>query len=387
MMGDSKPKVLLIEPVLPHYRKDVFSMLSGHKNIDMFYLAGENYQGIKSISPPNSNISRHKSFKLFGHRFYWLKESFRIINRIKPDIIICTGIDFHLIHNVLIFFRYKIQGKKSFYWWSHATTGRQGRAGYLLRKFVYKRSTGIMAYNRGGKETLLKMGIPEKKITIVNNSINKEDYGFLNYELHTKNEGKAFTILYSGRLTRAKKIDLLIKALGHARKKGLGPFKCYIIGDGDTKRLEELTRQNDLQNEVVFAGARYGKENHEFFLGADLFVYPGGIGLSIVHAMSFGLPVITTDNIEDQFPEFELLEPGINGDLYSNNSGKDLAGKMIKWKAIIKEKREEIRNACVQRIKDMEYLPDKQAKKVTDFVIRNYSVNEPLNKLTTKGER
>ncbi len=372
MTAESKPKILLIEPILPHYRKDVFRILSEYDGFEMYYMAGENYQGIKGISPPDSFISKHRSFSLLGHRFYYLKESIRNIKKIKPDVIICTGIDFHLIHTVLIFFRFRIIGKKRFYWWSHATTGKQGKTGYLLRKFVYNKSSGLMAYNQSGKNILQGMGISETRIAVVNNSINNEDYGFLNYDLADKSEKEVFTILYSGRVTKAKKVDLLIKALGLAKKKGLNEFKCYIIGEGEIESLRQLTEENNIKNEIVFTGARYGKENHEFFLRSDLFVYPGGIGLSIVHAMSFGLPVITTDNTADQFPEFELLVQGVNGDLFTDNSEMDLAGKIIAWKSVMDEKGDQTRNACIQRIKDMEYLPDKQAEKVIDFLMQTY---------------
>ncbi len=376
MTAESKAKILLIEPILPHYRKDVFRILSEYDRFDMYYMAGENYQGIKGISPANSIISKHRSFSLLGHRFYYLKESISNIKKIKPDVIICTGIDFHLIHTVLIFFRFRIFGKKRFYWWSHATAGKQGKTGYLLRKFVYKKSSGVMAYNQSGRKTLQEMGIGETRIAVVNNSINNEDYGFLNYDPDKKARKEAFTILYSGRVTKAKKVDLLIKALGIAKKKGLNEFKCYIIGEGEIERLRQLAEENNIKNEIVFTDARYGKENHEFFLQSDLFVYPGGIGLSIVHAMSFGLPVITTNNTADQFPEFELLVPGVNGDLFTDNSEMDLAGKIITWKSIMSKKGDQISKACIQRIKDMEYLPDKQAEKVIDFLMQTYENRE-----------
>jgi len=84
-----------------------------------------------------------------------------------------------------------------------------------------------------GRDNLLKMGVKDQKIVVVNNSINKEDYGYLNHNLFNREKKKVFSILYSGRITKAKKIDILIEALGVLKKKNDFNFKCVIIGDGD----------------------------------------------------------------------------------------------------------------------------------------------------------
>jgi len=65
--------------------------------------------------------------------------------------------------------------------------------------------------------------------------------------------------------------------------------------------LKKLAKESNVYDNIVFVGEKYGKDNHEYFLRSDVFVYPGAIGLSILHAMSFGLPIITTDVIEPIF--------------------------------------------------------------------------------------
>jgi len=364
-------KVILIEPVLPHYRKDVFSLLSNNENFEMNFLAGSKYQRIKNITPHGSIIADHCTFSFFKHRFYYLKGVLKKLRRNKPDIIICTGVDFHLIHTIVIFLYFRLIKRRKFFWWSHATKGNQGRLGYLVRKWIYRKSSGIMAYNREGRDNLLEMGLSDKRIAVVNNSINREDYGFLNCDIVNKGKTGVFTILYSGRITEEKKVDLLIRALGIIKSKGVTEFKCYLVGDGDIDRLKELASEKNLPDNIHFTGSRYGKDNHPIFLGSDLFVCPGGIGLSIVHAMSFGLPVITTDNLKLQGPESELLVPGENGDTFKDNSASDLADKIIRWKDIIDNSGDRIRQSCIERIKRLEYLPDKQAQKVIDFINQN----------------
>jgi len=372
-------KVILIEPVLPHYRKDVFRTLTESNVFDLEFVAGEEYQGIKSIIPEQSSVFNYSSFRCFGHGFYYLKGASRYIKSKKPDIIICTGVDFHLIHTIYIFIYQRLIKRKRFYWWSHATKGHQGRFGYLIRRFVYRKSTGVLSYNHEGKMNLLEMGISENKIQVVNNSINTEDYGYLNYDLFQKKANGRFTILYSGRVTEAKKVDLLIKALGIIKSRSLFDFICYIVGGGDLDPLKNSARESNVFENIVFTGEKYGKDNHEYFLKSDIFVYPGVIGLSILHAMSFGLPVITTNNIASQYPEFELLLPGINGDVYKNNSVEDLADKISIWKLKSETSGNIITENCINRIKELGYLPEDQSRKVIEFVGNDLPVNNELH--------
>jgi glycosyltransferase involved in cell wall biosynthesis len=57
-------------------------------------------------------------------------------------------------------------------------------------------------------------------------------------------------------------------------------------------------------------------------------VHPGAIGLSIFHAFGYGLPVVTSDRVEIQMPEFETHRDGINGLLYRHGDAQDLASKL-----------------------------------------------------------
>ena len=66
-----------------------------------------------------------------------------------------------------------------------------------------------------------------------------------------------------------------------------------------------------------------------WFLSAKVFVYPGYIGLSIMHAMGYGLPVITHHNMSNQSPEVSALRDGENGMFCQEHDSKDLSDRMI----------------------------------------------------------
>ena len=130
----------------------------------------------------------------------------------------------------------------------------------------------------------------------------------------------------------------------------------------------------NISDKIVFTGPKYGKEIFKYFLLSDIFVYPGGIGLALLHALSFGLPVITTDNYLLHGPEIELLIPGKNGDLYKNLSPENLAEKIAVWKEKISVSKEEIGKSCVDIIDEMGYMPDKVGDAVINYLKKRYDM-------------
>ncbi len=364
--------LLFIEPVHAHYRKDFYDILLNDKEFNIKILAGDNYEGIKSISSDDLDKSDYASFKIFNHKFYYLKRSVRYIKKEDPDVIVCSGIDFHLIHTFFIYISIRIFQSKKFYWWSHAGYGNQGKIGKFIRKLFYKCSSGVFVYSQEGRKNLLDLGIEDSKIKVVNNAINYEDYGFINYDLIANKKNNIFTILYSGRINKAKKVHVLVEALAILKKKSNLEFKCVLVGDGDLKELINLSSKYNVSDKIQFVGAKYGKEAHQYFLESDLFVYPGGIGLSALHALSFGLPIITTDYVNEHGPEFELLKKEYNGDLYIDNLPEDLTNKIINWqKKIIKDHPTYIKN-CIGIVNEMEYLPEKVAENFIEHLRKNH---------------
>lgn len=362
-------KIILLEHVLAHYRKDVFENLINSPNFSMEIIGGENFKGIKSLGKPYTSLP-YKKMSFLGHDFYYLKGIINYISKKKPDIIICTGFDPHLIHTILIFLVHKIILRKKFIWWTHGTTGKQGYLGFLFRKFFYKNADGFLVYSQEGSDNLLKMNVAADNIKIVGNSLNKEDYGFLNLDLikESKKSEKKFTILFCGRITPSKKIDILIQSLSILKTNHNIDFKCIIIGGGDTTDLKILTKQLQLENVVEFTGAKYGNETFPYFLNADLFVYPGGVGLSLLQAFSFGLPVITSDNLVLHGPEIELLTPGKNGDFCIDEDSEDFAKTILRWHEKILKNKSEIRENCIDTIKEKRYLPDDMYQTIIEFL-------------------
>jgi glycosyltransferase involved in cell wall biosynthesis len=124
-------------------------------------------------------------------------------------------------------------------------------------------------------------------------------------------------------------VDLLLQALADLCKSD-PTYIAVIVGDGDDRqRLQTMANKLGVESQVRWLGAKYDEaELAPWFLSARCFTYPGPIGLSILHAMGYGLPVITHGNRRRHNPEIVALRDEWNGLMFNDGSAGDLAAKI-----------------------------------------------------------
>ena len=134
-------------------------------------------------------------------------------------------------------------------------------------------------------------------------------------------------ILYVGRLSSIKGIDLLIRAFDKCRHEN--KLKLIIVGDGEQRQeLETLTEELKLKGLVSFEG--FSTDIISYLKTADLFIYPSVceevFGISIVEAMAFGIPCIA--NRVGGVPE--LIVDGKNGFLTDEISSEGIRKAILR---------------------------------------------------------
>ncbi len=134
-------------------------------------------------------------------------------------------------------------------------------------------------------------------------------------------------VLYTGRLSGEKYLEILINAAPHVLEDMEAHF--IICGSGREKEsLEELVRQKGLEEYFTFPGFIEFDKFPNIYDIADVFAISSEAELqSIVtlEALASGLPVVATDI--DALPE--LVHHGKNGFLFQPRDSKDM-GKKIK---------------------------------------------------------
>lgn len=120
-------------------------------------------------------------------------------------------------------------------------------------------------------------------------------------------------ILYFGRLTPEKGIDILIKAYANLHTE----FKLYILGDGPMKKdLEFLTKNLGIADRVNFISYKSGQELQKIKRRAEFIVVPSlwyeNAPYSVIEAMAMGKTVIASELGGLK----EMIRHGVDGFLY-----------------------------------------------------------------------
>ncbi len=338
-------KLCCIFNYAPLYRQSIYKKIDENFDCQFYFsdmksdIAKMDYNDFKRYPKTVRDI------KLFG-RYNWRKDILSLPFKDYSHFLIIG--DFTLSYFPFVILC-KILNKKV-YAWGHGNKVFQGIRGFYL-KWFYNNCNLFFTYSEGGKNRLIELGVPERKLEVIYNSLNsgvnpQEQVNYKNDIIKKHFFNNDPTLLFVGRLTKVKQLDWIIKAQAKHLLQGL-KYNVLIIGDGEEKKeLIRLVEENRLTDRVWFYGECYEDNKLAILLyNSDLCVSPGNVGLTALHAMSYGTPVLSNDDFETQMPEYETILAGRTGILYKKGDFEDFCAKIEMWLRNAPD-RERIRENC-----------------------------------------
>ena len=159
----------------------------------------------------------------------------------------------------------------------------------------FGKSENIFVLSKDFKETILNWGYT-KKIIIETTSIDAsliENFSLENKILLLR-ESQKIKILFLARIFKEKGIYELIDAFINISKK-IDNLELIIAGSGEIQNdLKEFTSE---YKNIIYTGHVEGKEKVTLFTNSHMYCLPSyseGLPTSVLEAMAFALPVITT---------------------------------------------------------------------------------------------
>lgn len=366
-------KLCIVYNMAPRYREAIFREIDREFDCDWFF--GKSNTDIKEMDL--TLLKQTKYYKSYGNPsiVYWQGALIPSLFKRKYQNFLVLAETRSLTFWLFVLIKTIFYPNKKIYGWTHGWYGKEGRLQKKLDRWRYNRMDGTFVYNRRAKSLMIEGGVDRNKIFVIGNSL---DY---NRQLNIRNNinqtdiyvnhfGNNYpVIIFIGRLTEIKRIDLLIEAISRLRLKGEN-YNLVLIGDGVARRqLEELAEQHSIP--VWFYGASYDEEiNAELVYNADLCVSPGNVGLTCIHSLMFGTPVITNDDLVTQMPESEAVQDGITGSFFKKNDVSSLADAISKWFAS-DYSRDRVRQACYDEI-ERQWNPNYQMKVIKE----NLKIND-----------
>lgn len=209
-------------------------------------------------------------------------------------------------------------------------------------------------------------GFPDHAVVSIPNSVDVEHF----QPGENGARGKVRSICFIGRLSDEKGIGYLIRAM-EGIKKEWKEIKLFIVGDGPIRSgLEDLSRQLGLMEEISFAGNTDAVLS--YYQKADIFVLPSlseGLPLSLLEALSCGLPVIATAVGGNR----EILDPDYAGETIPVSNY--LVGEF--GLLVNPEDVEGLEGAVLRLLRDGG-LSNQMRKRVRKYVHQNYGVDRVI---------
>lgn len=350
--GPKKRSICLLYNYGQHYRLGIFKLLNDDLSVDFYF--GDKMDGVKKLDYDELSLFKKemKNKKIIGP-LYWQSGALSVLFKPYTDYIV-LGEYFCLSTWVLAIIA-PLYGKKV-YFWTHGWYGKEGRIMSIIKKLFFKLADHIFLYGERAKKLMIQQGFNANRLHVIYNSLDYEKQIKIRSKLESNNLYRIIfkndnpTIVFIGRLTKIKKLTMIIDAMKILKQGGIDVNVCFI-GDGEEEStLESIAKKYGFEDRVYFTGALYDEEIiANYIYNAEVCVSPGNVGLTAMHSLVFGTPVITNNDFNSQMPEFEAIVEGVTGDFFMNNNIEDLALKIQSWVNPNVE-RGETRLACFQRI-------------------------------------
>jgi len=219
----------------------------------------------------------------------------------------------------------------------------------LLLKFADR----IVAVSENDANIFSKI-VPQEKIVVIHNPVRLD-----RFYCAKKNPN---TFAFVGRLSRNKRLDLLIEAFASASRNK--EAMLYIVGsdfENLRKGLERKVKNLNAEDRIKFLGALPEQELVELLASTDFFISASeyeGFGISAIEGMVSGcIPVLSS------IPSFRaFVEKGKNGFLLDFHNTKEASKKLAQIMELSQAEKEKMRKNAI--IYSKRFEPKEQTKKL-----------------------
>lgn len=160
-----------------------------------------------------------------------------------------------------------------------------------------KKADKIITVSKSTRDDIMHyLKIPQEKIVVVNLGYEATDRVEVLRENGTENEKY---LIYVGAFRENKNLNRAIQGFAHYIKKYNDDELCFfIVGSGNSRELKKLSVSLGIEEKVHFFGYISDKERDDLYKNAYACLFVSvfeGFGIPILEAMSYGIPVITSN--------------------------------------------------------------------------------------------
>jgi glycosyltransferase involved in cell wall biosynthesis len=353
-----RKRIAFFNPIFAHYRSGLLRELRSGAGCEYFFF-GDTRDRYGNI--PVYDFGADPHFQLtpcvrFLRVFAWQKGSIGPALWGDFDAYILVG-DAHYLSSWVGALLLKLRRRRVVFW-SHGWTRTDRGLKHLARRLFYRLADGLLLYGDRARSIGMQCGFAAERLYVMYNSldldyqrkcradVSEAEIAALRHSLF--GSSSIPVVIATARLTEKKRFDMLIRALSIVNRTRRR-VDLLVVGDGPARSSLQTLARSERVN-VVFAGACYDEPTlARYFACATVTASPGDVGLTCMHSLGYGVPVVTHSDPGRQMPEFEAIIPGVTGDLFEPGDVEDLARKLDQWTQSPSTP-ESVRTACLARI-------------------------------------
>lgn len=329
-------RVGVVQFVVPHYRVPLFNRLARTPGIELV-VHSETDNVIDSLRPALQHAEfRNEPAPMRRFGPFWSQPAWLECCRSGRYDVLVGSWNARLIQLFPGLVAARRSGTKVLLW-GHGYGKKERMVTRRIRNRALSMASGCLLYSRGAEAELRADGFPPEKLHVILNALDRAPIAAATQSWRTSparleafraEQGIAGRdlLLFVSRVEPSKRLGLLLWAFA-AVLRSRPSAKLAIVGGGSALAdTDKVARELGVADSVVFTGPIYDEERlAPWMLSARCAIFPADVGLGLLHAFSYGVPVITNDAPALHGPEIEALRAGVNGDCFKLGDSDDLA--------------------------------------------------------------
>jgi glycosyltransferase involved in cell wall biosynthesis len=319
-------RIIFLQPTIPSYRLGFFNRLAKIYGSQLMVYASHINMGAISARQ-DGEIWEHRvgSITAISPGLFW-QRGVLAIRVTKGDVVVISG-NVRGLSNLVLLFKSRFANATTV-WWGHYRSSTTVKWRLKLRMLLMRMSHVSLFYTDREITECLRSGVIDssRPVFALNNGIDVSPIQRVRKKYNASTRRRS--VLFIGRLTEKAELGLLLQAMAINRN---ASFQLNVVGDGEEmSELKALAAELGLKDRVIWHGGLVDEKRiADVANTCRLFVYPGSVGLSLIHAFAYGLPAVMHDDRNLHMPEHAAFENDENGCSFEKDNARSLATAIV----------------------------------------------------------
>ena len=339
-------RTIVVQPSLAAYRSAVYRELNSRTDIAFRLWYGTD-PGITNVEPQGfaAEYRPQKVWQFARQQVLWHPAQIEAARQKDVDVVVLSWSSRYLSLGPAI--RTAKRRGVGVVLWGHGFSRTESPLRKLARDRIAGMGDALLFYDQKTADAAIASGQAAQRVFVAHNAIDQASITAATQEWREAPERlDAFRVaenlegrrvlLYVSRFTPKNRLPLLVDAIDRLRKSH-PEVLCVMIGGGELHdAIQQDIHERSIGDHFRLLGPIYDESQlAPWFLSAEAFAYPSAIGLSILHAFGYGLPLVTDDAWENHNPEIVAYQPDeslphANGLAYRSGDSQALSATLAR---------------------------------------------------------